>query len=83
MGRGQPCVGGRDLGGLMHPQVQDAGGDGGRLGGVQQVLDRVEHRSADIGDPQGGVAELLQFGRGLGGPAGVAVAQRGAPDSGP
>jgi hypothetical protein len=65
VGRGQPGMRGRDIGGIMHPQIEDAGGDGDRLGRGQQVLHRIEHRSADVGDPQRGVAEFLQFGRGL------------------
>jgi len=43
------------------------------------VVDRIEHRTAGVGNPQGGEAEVVQLGSGFGGLVGIAVAQLGAP----
>ena len=76
------CSGGRLLG-RVHPHVEDPGGDRRAARRPQQAVERREHVAADIGDPQRGVAQALQFRRQLGRPPGVAIAQNAAPDPGP
>ena len=66
----------------VHPDVEDAGGDGRRRRRPEEVGERAEHVAADVGDPQRRVAERLQLGGERGRLAGVAVAQRAAPDAG-
>ena len=78
---GQLGIRRRHVRGLMHPQVQDPGGDHDALGRPQQLAHRIEHGSADVGNPERGIPELLELGRGLGGLSGVAVAQLGTPYS--
>ena len=81
LGRQRSVLGGR-LGRSVHPDVEDARGDGGRGGCAEQVGERAEQVAAHIGDPQGRVAQALQFGCQVGRLAGVAIAQHRAPDSG-
>ncbi len=45
---GQRCVRRGHIGWLVHPQVQDAGGDHHLLGRRQQVADRIEHGPTDV-----------------------------------
>jgi hypothetical protein len=66
---------GGDVGRLVHPEVEDAGGDHHLLGGSQQIFHRVHHRPSDVGNPQGLEPEFLQLGGCLGSLGGVAVPQ--------
>ena len=79
----QPGVLGGRLLGRVHPHVEDPGGDRRAARRPQQVVERREDVAADIGDPQRGVTQALQFRRQLGCPPGIAVAQVAAPDPGP
>jgi hypothetical protein len=64
---GQRRVGRRDVGGLVHPEVEDSRGDHDVVRRGQQVVDRVEHRRvADIGYPQRSKAQFIQFRCGVG-----------------
>ena len=76
---GQLCVRMRDLGWLVHPEVEDAGGDHGPSGAAQQVSHRVEHLTADVGDPQRRVPEFFEFRRRFGRLGPVAIAQLRTP----
>ena len=53
----------RDVGGLVHPDVEDARRDDRTGCGAQQRLDGAEHVAADVGDPQRVVAQLVELGR--------------------
>ena len=66
----------------VHPQVEDARGDGRCRGSSEKVLDRAEHVAADVGNPHGGVAECFQFAGRCGDLVGVAVSERAAPHAG-
>jgi len=59
--------------GRVHPDVQDACGDCRRRRRAEQVAQRAEEVTADVGDPQRRVAQRLELGGQRGRLAGVAV----------
>ena len=70
---GELRVGRGDVGRFVHPHVEDAGGDDRLLGGAEQVAHGIEHRTADVGDPECGETELVELCGGLRGLPGVSV----------
>ena len=66
----------------VHPDVEDAGGDGARRRCREQVGDRAEQLPADVRQPQRRVAETLELGAPLGGLRFVAIAKYPTPDAG-
>ena len=49
--------------------------------GGQQVVDRIQNRAADVGNPERRETQLVEFGRGVGRLAGVAVTQLRTPQA--
>ena len=65
----------------MPPDIEDAGGHGGRRRGPQEGFQRPEKIAADVRDPHGAVTERLDLGRRVDDLARVVVAQRSRPDA--
>jgi hypothetical protein len=63
----------------VHPKIEDSRCDHDLLGRRQQEVDRIEDRTACVGNPQGGEAEVVQLGSGLGGFVGIGLPQLGTP----
>lgn len=78
---GQVVVLRSDVGRFVHPEIEDARRDD-RLGGcLQEVGDGIEHRSADVGNPQRGESQLIELCRCLRGLGEIAVTQLRTPNS--
>jgi hypothetical protein len=63
----------------VHPKIEDSCCDHDLFGRRQQMVDRIEDRTAGLWNPQGGEAEVVQLGSGLSGFVGIGVPQLGAP----
>ena len=82
MGGRQRRVRRRNVGGIVHPEIQDPSRDHDVVRGRQQVTDRVEYRcSAHVGYPQRPETQLLQFRGGVSRRRSVAVTQLVTPDA--
>ena len=68
---------------LVHPDVEDSGGDDGLLGGVEERPSVTEDvATGATGNPQRGVPERLELGGGVARFDAVAVAEGATPDPG-
>ena len=72
---------GCDLRRLVHPHVQDPGRHNDTPRRLQQALDSLENRAAEIRDPQRVEPELLELARGLDRLPRVAEAELATPDA--